>query len=331
LPKSGTPEYADWRINGTVPEPKAKPKADAAPAQDSTKVDSGEATAPEQQEHTERQTRRKPDAEARIRQLADDLKRTKAELEEARKPRTTADSSTAKPQQPQYTRPKPVVDDKTADGKPKYATYEDYVEELADWKAEQRMVAAERQRAEDAMRRELSAKVEDARTRYGKDKLDQVLFPTSNVITSDPQISPAVKAMINDSDVLPDLLFTLGSDATGLSAFVQMAKTNTGKALRYIARVEGLIEDELAKTTTQRESAAAHNENGQFAKLSESTPAQRKPESVTDLPLEVGNRGTGTMDESSRALSAIERGDSNAVRAFLKAENAKDLRRRRGA
>jgi hypothetical protein len=58
--------------------------------------------------------------------------------------------------------------------------------------------------------------------------------------------------------VLPDILFTLGSDPAELAKFVKMARETPGKALRYIALTESLITEELeGKATPKAEEAPA--------------------------------------------------------------------------
>ena len=313
LPRSGTSEYASWRISGELPEtPQEKPNTeDSAPSQ----VDDGEATAPKQQEHTEK--RRRPDAEARIKELAAETKRLRAELDEVRKPKAQEPPKAA---EPQYTRPKPAVDDKTSDGKPKYNTYEDYVEELADWKAEQRMVAAEAKRAHEAQVAKVQEKVQEAKSRY--ENFDEYSAPFVKEMIETQEIPMAVKVMVSESEVWPDLVFTIASNAEDRAAFLQLAKNQPGKALRYIAKVEGLIQEQLEN------GGKARAADGKFT--APKPPAKRGTESTPEPPLELNGRGT-VVDEAARALSALKGGtDPNATRAWLRAENAKDLRRRRG-
>lgn len=145
LPRSGTEAYANWRVTGELPE-KTQPKpADAAPADKPKEATSESAPDPESGK-PKQETRRKPDAEARIAELTAKARQLEKDLEEARKPKEAkADPPPAR--QPEHTRPKPKPDDQV-DGKPKYASYEDYVEELADWKAEQRMAAREREQTQ---------------------------------------------------------------------------------------------------------------------------------------------------------------------------------------
>lgn len=318
MPKSGSDDYAKWRINGELPE--EKPKADSTTA---PLVDAEEATpSPKQQE------KRKPDAEARIKALAAENKRLKAEAEGRNTPNPAEKPAEQKVQPQQFTRPKPTVDDKGSDGKPKYATYEDFVEELGDWKAEQRWATQERERQQRQQSEEVTAKVKEAETRYPNFK--EIAVPTVDAIVKNTKIAPVIKQMLNDSEVWTDLIFTLGSDPDELAAFVEMAEQTPGKAIRYIAKVESLITEELDKTNVPRGTPEKDYTTGKFVKT-ETAPVKRGPESAPEPPLEVGARGSGPMDESQKALSDIERGNPNATRAWLRAENDKALRRRKGA
>ena len=320
IPRSGTPDYAEWRVSGKLPDP--KPKTEETASSDTLTeetADAGEATAPQK-----KQEKRRPDAESRIAELIAENKRLKAEREakpaEAAKPEPKAEKAQ------QYTRPRPTPEDKNSDGTPKYATYEDFSEELADWKYEQRRTSEQREQQQQAQTKEVQAKVKEAEARYPNFK--EIAIPTVDAIVKNQDIPPVVKQMLNDSEVWTDLIFTLGGDPDALADFVEMAKTAPGKAIRYIANVEREIALELDKGTTEA-TTAGRDASGKFAKA-EATPVKRGPESAAEPPLEIGNRGTGSMDEAARALSDIERGNPNAVRAWMKAENAKDLRRRRG-
>lgn len=319
LPKSGTPEYATWRVSGDLPE---KPKAGPAPAPSETRP----ASEAETTQETRVQPKPKPTAEERIAQLESTIEKIRkgAGLETKKAEPSPAPVEQPKPQlvqQQQPTRPKPTPEDKNSDGTPKFKIYEDYIEELADWKAEQRMEAQSRAQAARAQQQALQAQLDKAKTRYGN--LDEVIKPAAATIMQDPQIPGIIKQMINDSEVLPELLYKLGSDQEKLTAFVNLAKSDPRKAITQLVRLE---QDEDAPKTEP----AARNGKGQFVPQ-EPAPAKRGPESAPEPPLEVGNRGSGAVDPADRAFSAIERGDAKATRAWLDAENAKDLRRRRGA
>ena len=117
--------------------------------------------------------------------------------------------------------------------------------------------------------------------------------------------------------MLPDLLFTLGSNQADFARFLALAKTNPGKAIRYLAAIESGIVEALQKPAkTETETPA--------------TPARRGPENAPPPPIEIGNRG-GPVDDTERLLKAAANGDRNATRQLLEAENRKMLARRRGA
>lgn len=319
IPRSGTSDYADWRVSGKLPE--AKPKTEEAA---SSTVE--ETTQTKQQETAPPKPKAKT-AEQRIAELESTIEKIRkgANLE-TKKPESSS-ASDPKPAAPQHTRPKPTSEDKTADGKPKYSTYEDFVEELADWKAEQREAARDKEALNRSETESFKKKVDEARNR--NEGFDQVMNDAMPIL-SGADIPHEIKARLNDSEVLPDLIFTIGGDAAQLAEFTHMAKTNPAKAREYIAVVEHFISEELAKAAIVPRDAPAKGADGKFVKAEPVTPAKRGPESSPEPPIEIGSRGSGAMDESARALSAIERGDGNSVRAWMKAENAKDLRRRRG-
>jgi len=331
IPRSNTPEYAEWRNTGNLPEKKS-PQAESAPAEETKPDDSVDSATKEAQE----KSKRRPDVEERFKQLTDKHKQEmdslRAKLDELSRPKDEKQVESSTPKAPQ------TYNEWRKDFKPtqwieKYAkdhpteSYEDATAAMADHLGDVRdqFRAIEQQRS--SQHKELNDKVGAARERYG-DKFDEVLAPTVTKIMSDAGVNPNVKAMLNDSDVLPDLVFTIGSDQATLDKFMKLSKENPGQALRYIAKVELDIQSELAKgkETTEVPRDAA---TGKFTKPAE-IPAKRGPESAPEPPIEIGSRGTGTLDDSERALKDMELGDPKAFRRYMEAENARDLRKRRG-
>jgi hypothetical protein len=308
IPRSGTSDYAEWRLSGKLPE---KPKtADSTTADKPKEATSVTDPAPEP---GKQESRRKPDAEARIRELTEENRRTKAELEELRKPKEAkADPPPAR--QPEATRPKPKVDDQV-DGKPKYASYEDYVEELADWKAEQRIAAQEKERTAKeniaAVKRNADAVAAKYPDFWEKSKpvVEELLKP---------DVRPEIFAVMNDSPVLAHLLYVIGGDDATKADFMKTVRENPSKALRLIVSMERDIQAELSKETTQR------NDSGQFvAKEPEAVPAKRSPETAPKPPIEIGSRGATAKPDTDA--------DSGDFRAFKRAQDAKQLRGLKGA
>jgi len=107
--------------------------------------------------------------------------------------------------------------------------------------------------------------------------------------------------MLNDSEVLPDLLYTLGSDPKELASFLNLAKTAPGKALRYIALTESLIREELESGTK------------------ETKPPAKPITSAPKPPAEVGGRASTPGDQLEAAAKA------NDFRSFKAESNRRAL------
>jgi hypothetical protein len=303
-------QRAEFRKTGAIPkapEPKneesAPSKVQAKPEGEASEIEPASEPGEKPQEHGKKH---KPTADERIAQL-------EATIEKIRKgagiERKTEPAPVTQPPQQQHTRPKPTVDDKTADGKSKYAAYEDYIEDLADWKAEQRIAEAERTRAERAQQAQLAEQIEAARKRY--ENFDEVIQPAVSAVMTDKDVPPFIKSRLNTSEVLPDLAFTLGSKPEELAKFVQMAKSDPGRAIEYIAVTEYLIREELAKA--QKPKAEAKPE----------TPVQPKT-SAPKPPAEVGGRGSTPPDVLTAAAQA---GDFRTFRDEANRRDAARLKR----
>ena len=108
---------------------------------------------------------------------------------------------------------------------------------------------------------------------------------------------------MSESDHLPDILFTLGSEPAELAKFVKMAKETPGKALRYIALTESLIAEELA---------------GKTAKSAEETPAKPKTQAPKP-PSEAGGRAAAPPDalESAAKTNDFRSFKAEATRRAL--------------
>lgn len=299
-----TPEQRqEFRRTGEPPE-QPKRQEEAAPS-DAGKAPDGEPADPpaaKPQEHTEKGSRRKPGAEERIGELVSETKRLKAELEalkakpaEAEKPRPV----------PPPTNSKPKPDDKKEDGKPKYESYEDYLEDLTTWKAKELLAESKRDDEKAQQTKAFLAKVDEAKTRY--ENFDQVLKPTLDAI-EDKEIPQVIRTLIGESDILPDLIFALGNDAAERAKFITMAKTQPGKALRFVALTESLVHEELEAK----------------AKPSVEKPPAKTQTSAPKPPAEVGGRGSTPPDALDSAARA------NDFRAFKTEADRRALARLKG-
>jgi hypothetical protein len=283
-------------------------KQDKPAEADSAAADASKETKPEDAADSAakktQETRRKPDAEARIKELAARAKQLEKDLEEARKPKETkADSSTAKlaeekPGTAPATRPKPTLGDKGTDGKPKYDSYEAFNEDLVDWRVEQRFAAQQREQQEGQQRQSLAKHLEEARGRYTD--FDSVTKPLIQEMLK-PEIAREVFAVINDSPVLADLLYTIGGTEASKADFLDACRTNPGKALR----VALLMEQEIVKELGKGKAA------GKKAGEGEVEPAPVKPRAPKP-PTEVGGRGAPGEDA---LISAAKTGDFRSFEA----------------
>lgn len=277
------------------PTPAVADSASADAQKDAKSDDAADSAAKKQQEKT-----RKPDVEARFKKLTDDHKdevaRLQRELDEARKPKETqADSSPARQAgkdsaEPQPTRPRPTLEDKGPDGKPKYPKYEDYIEGLSDWKFEQALAKQQMEERTAQQRQTMGKQLEEARGRYMD--FDSVTKPLVQDLMK-PEMSREVLAVVSDSPVLADLLYTIGGSEASKADFLEACRVNPGKALRVALLMEQEIVKELGK------GKAADRKSGE----AEPAPVNLKPRAPKP-PAEVGGRGTPGEDVLQSAAKA---------------------------
>ena len=145
----------------------------------------------------------------------------------------------------------------------------------------------------NAERQALEGQVSEARERYEdfdeiKDAfLEKVITPQGA-----PNIPLPVLSLINDSPRMADVMYVIGSDERELNKFVNMAKTSPNEAIRYIARVENLIDEELSKP-----------DNAQAA--SGKTPERQRTQAPAP-PSPVGGSSARGFDVNDESLSTDE-------------------------
>lgn len=305
-----TPEQrAEYKTTGILPTPKteeAAPSPDAEPTGEAKPA--GDSETPPVQEKPKAEPK-KQTAEERIAQL-------EATIEKIRKgsgldkPKAESEPAKSEPK-PEYTRPKPTAEAKTDDGKPKYESYEDYIEDLADWKAEQREATSRREQFAKAQNERLNAQIEDGRARY--ENFDEVIQPAANEIWNDPKIHADVKGRIGRSKILADLMFTLGENKVAYQNFVKLAREDPQEAIDHIVLTEALIRQELEGKTEPAKT--------------EVEPPAKPITKAPKPPAEAGGRGTTPPDTLQAALE----GSGGKLNAGLKAEFLRrDLARLKG-
>lgn len=325
-------QRATWRRSGELPSKqdsapvkeavKEDAVADSAPQKDSKEqkpaVNASD-SAPEKQSQPHRKT--KEDTERRIQELLDRVKKAEERAEAAE--RRTSEKRDSKPESqpvPKAEEYKPLDEKqwfKDNSGK----TYEDFVRAAArheaKWEAEQQIKQSEQrirqQIAQEAAAKELQSKVKDANERYGKEEAAKI-FPSLEQIVSDEKIPYAVKAMLNDSDVLVDLVYTLASDPAEFTKFVDLSKSNPAAAIRKLVTVESMVRD----TLTSKEAKPERGTDGKFKPKAEEVK-EVAAEPVTRAPRPPVEVGGHTAVPQDGALSAVKSNDfRRAKEAFTR-------------
>ena len=346
----------EWRKSGTLPGDAAtegrskedstpsKKDASASPSEESAaEPAAASATAPKQEKT------KQPRAEDRLTEILADLKKaglTPAELKTFKReaaaaakpdpaPANAAPEKTANPHG--LEKPvKPTMQDTKADGTPKYAKWEDfdaakdeYHDAMAEYRAKIAVLDDRQARAAEAQERAFATKLTEAKARYG-DETEATIGNATREIMGAEGVHLAVRDLVGGSPVLMDVLYALGSDATELASFIDLAKRDPAAAIRKFVLLEHLTTEELTKSAAAGKGAAAaegtgaeRDENGKFVSH-ENTPAKKRA-AAPPPPEELNTRGSAPPDPAEAAL----RNDDFA--AFKAAEDRKDIARRRGA
>ena len=187
---------------------------------------------------------------------------------------------------PQFppTRPEPTRYDTKPDGSPKYESDIEFVKDIGRWSAEQTLYETRQREIQQQATKQIVESIEDARKRYGEE-FDDVIEPTAATIMANRDIPVAVKEMMADSDVLPELVYTIGTDDKTLKELERLSRTNPTQAMRYIATLEAGIRQELA---------ADEPENVESAPEPKKTSAPPPPKPVSGP----SSRGFDVSDDS---------------------------------
>jgi hypothetical protein len=322
--------YAKWRMTGELPKSEA-----SAPSKETSGAGEEPAASAPASEAGKTQQEKKPrsSAETRLNELLADLKTagyTPAELKSLRReaqqtPSKSEPQPKAAPEQtakPAAGGPpvKPKQDDfKTWD---EYeAAKEKYNEDLVDYKSKKAVDDYRAQQAQEAMNRDLKTKMDDARTRYG-DEAESTIVGSAQAIFNDEKVSPVIKAILNESTILTDVLYALGSKAD-IAEFVALAKASPGQAIRKLALIEHLVTEELARGGKAAAKAPAAGEASERDESGKFTPAKKVTEAPPP-PRETSGHAAPPPDEVEAAVKADD------FTRFRNAANRKDLARRRG-
>jgi hypothetical protein len=324
-------DYAEWRQTGKLPA-KGKPtKQEASAPSKSADEESGK-TAPVPETGKSKQER--TNAEGRVKELLADRAALRAELEElkAGKKGATAEASAA-PAKHEKAESSPASDAlQQRPAKPKQDDYDSwsaydaamdkYYEDLADFKAGERIEKQEQKARQDALTKEMDTRLSEAKTRYG-DEAEPKIIESAKTIFDDQKVAPAIKAALGRSQVLVDALYVMGSDQAGFSEFLDLARQDPLEALRKWFTVEGLVKEELALQLGRRAQdsvAPATPPRGSDGKFLPDRPKRSAP----PPPVELNGNTASTGDSTDRAAN------SGDFRSFKLERDRKDLLRHRG-
>ena len=189
---------------------------------------------------------------------------------------------------------------------------------MADYKAAKKFEDFQLEQARNSAYQRVQQKLSEAKAKYADDpSAVETIQATARTLVSDQQIPLAVKSIIDQSDVWPDIVYTL-SKAEELAAFVKLAKENPGAAIRKAVLIEHLITQELSKgSKSPQADDRPRDESGKFKSPEKEESDAPRP------PREVSGRGTAPSDEVAGAVK------NNDFRKFKESQNAKDLSRNR--
>lgn len=285
-----------WDENGTPivthkPEPPKKEDsaASATPAKQANPEKSAEpGAAKSANQEGGPKPKAKPSAEERISQLtaerkaaedrANDLDKRLKELEAKAAPKV--EPAKAKEEPPK--RPNPFTWTGTQEEFDKAMDkYEEYRDAQVAARTRQEQAQSETQKAMNEMLKQATVKHPDAK--------EKIVAAATEVMGEKTPFF--VKAFVNESEVIGELLYTL-ADSVTLNNLLETAKTNPGKALRVLRDMEVDVQKALSKPEVKPE---VKSEAKAEDKAPEAKPRAPKP------PSEVGGRGAATEDAASAA------------------------------
>lgn len=293
-------ERQSWRETGVFPdkaEKKAAPKEESSDAE----PEEGEAESSPVSETEERQEptphKKRSDAQSRIQQLVAEKKQREARIAEL-------ESQLSRPKEDVKAEPSPApADELKAPKVDDFETYDQYVEALADYKAEVKVRQLKAEQAQQAAMAAVQKQLNDAKARY--QDFEAVASPVITALT-DKAVHPAVINALDNAENMADVLYAIGGDQQTVNEIVEAAKKNPLQAIKKIAVYEYLVKEEMANASKP----AVKEEK----KVPEK-PVTNAPKPVTEL----GGGGTSTEDPAKAAArSGFNRATKDAfTREYL--------------
>ena len=330
LDKLSDAQHAKWLKTGELPVQGAKEVKALDETGDAAKIDDGKVDDAAAVDDGKVPTRpgfgsmRPSEMRRKLRELAAENDRLKAqpakgkaaepEIEEVEAP-VKAEVKTVK------SAPRPKSTDLDAQGKAKYADWEAYEDALLEWNTERVLAKVEEGQTKRERERTIAAQNTKIEQSWAK-RTDEArkLHEDFDEVALDPEgpgkhISrgSVVDQWILESDHGAEILYHFGNN---LADLLRYGKLSPVQAARELTKLEA----KLTKGSTQDDSDSPSNPKNDEVKV---TRAPR-PASV------VGGRGSAAVDDVARALADDPTRSEDAMKRFMAAENAKDIRERLG-
>lgn len=303
-------ERQEWLKTGNLPEPKTEEK----PPEEKQEEKPADKAAEEEPKFEQPKQVKKPgqmgysELRQRVKELEDRLARRQAP--ELKEPEATAKAEAKAEQE----RPKPTPQDTDEKGKAKYKTYEEYLEDLADWKADQKLAAFRKEQAEQAEKSRQQA-AQDEASRQFTEQVNAVMerYPDFKEVALDTTL-PIPQGGVVEQWILR---LSAAGDATGAEMLYHLAKNPDHlKAINDMNPVDAARELVLIEAELSGEEPAPKEEE-----------PPKGPNRISKAPPpvpEVGNRSAAGQDP---AISALNEGDFQKYREEMNAKEMKKNRR----
>lgn len=303
-------ERQEWLKTGNLPEPKTEEK----PPEEKQEEKPAEKAAEEEPRFEQPKPAKKPgqmgygELRQRVKELEDRLARQQAP--EPKEPEAPAKAEAKAEQE----RPKPTPQDTDEKGKAKYKTYEEYLEDLTDWKADQKLAAFRKEQAEQAEKSRQQA-AQDEAIRQFTEQVNAVMerYPDFKEVALDTTLP------IPHGGVVEQWILRLSAagDATGAEMLYHLAKNPDHlKAINDMNPVDAARELVLIEAELSGEELAPKEEE-----------PPKGPNRISKAPPpvpEVGNRSAAGQDP---AISALNDGDFQKYREVMNDKEMKKNRR----
>lgn len=347
-------ELQTWRMTGKLPSEQVSTKksGDSSSSAKPGEAESGEESAnaddseePAASEAASRQGTKRKGAKERTAQLHTEIAELESRLARRAELRRQIDgdgqtdgkageSSTTQPakktEAPPFkeTRPKPTINDAKPDGTPKFANYEEFNEDLVDWKMEQKDAKAtfEKEQAEktaeaerveklaNQMKEDFTGRIQTAQKKYA-DFDDMLKVPELRTIPTNSPLDRAI--MLREAG--PEILYHLAKNPQEIARLVKL------DALAQAVEI-GKLEARLVPESDSGDGEETkRGPDGKFLPANTSEkPVTKKVSTAPKPAAEVAGRGTPPEDEVEAAVAA------NDTKAYNEAMNRREIARRQG-